>query len=119
MATNTISPGIGSSDSIGKEIKRAVIATSAADTALVAAVTGRKIRVHALALTLSGGNGSYRFESGSGGTALTGTMDALADTVNIWPWNPAGWFETAAGSLLNLELTTVTDSDGVLLYTEV
>lgn len=99
--------------------KFAVISTSAADTTIVAAVTSKMIRVLSLVITPSGGNGSIRFESTQGGTALTGVMDVLSDVPLVLPFNPLGWFQTASGQLLNLELTTITDADGCLTYVEV
>jgi hypothetical protein len=35
------------------------------------------------------------------------------------PFNPVGWFETAAGELLNLELSAGVSVDGCLTYVEV
>jgi hypothetical protein len=35
------------------------------------------------------------------------------------PFTPTGLFETAAGALLNLELSAATYADGVLQYIEV
>jgi hypothetical protein len=101
--------------------KYAVIDTaSSGDNTVVAGVTGKKIRVTGLFLV----NGhtatqTVRFESGAGGTALTGQMILGANGVLALPDNPAGWFETAAGSLLNLELAGATTVDGTLMYVEV
>lgn len=99
--------------------KFAAISASGADTTLVSSVLAKKIRVLALVLTASGGAGGVRFESGTGGTALTGVMELLADTALVLPFNPVGWFETAVTTLLNMELTTITDADGCLVYVEV
>ncbi len=88
---------------------------SSGDNTLVAAVTGKKIRVLSLIL-VSAGTMTVRFESGASGTALTGQM-SLVDTAGfVLPYNPRGWFETAAGSLLNLELSGATSADGCLQY---
>lgn len=92
---------------------------SAGDNTLVAAVTGKKIRVVALAMVASGGANAVRFESDASGTALTGVMD-LGDNVQmVLPYNGAGWFETIAGELLNLELANATLVGGCLTYLEV
>jgi len=100
-------------------IKRAVIDhASSGDNTLVAAVTGKKIRVLALFL-VAGGAVTVRFESGASGTALTGQMAIAANADLVLPWNPAGWFETAAAALLNLELSGAVSVDGALLYEEV
>jgi len=100
-------------------IKRAVIdnATSG-DNTLVAAVPGKKIVVLSLTL-ISAGTMTVRFESGASGTALTGQMSVLAATGFHWGFNPIGHIETAAGQLLNLELSAATSADGCLSYIEV
>jgi|SRR3990170_8460220 len=85
------------------------------DNTLVAAVTGLKIRVLAFVL-VAAGTVTARFESGAGGTALSGQMSMAANTHIIGPYNPAGWCETAAAALLNLELSAAVSVDGVLVY---
>jgi hypothetical protein len=60
-----------------------------------------------------------RFESGAGGTALTGQMILAANGGFVLPFSPIGWFETAANTLLNLELAGATTVDGNLMYTVV
>jgi len=99
--------------------KFAVIdAASSGDNTLVAAVTSKKIRVHALYL-VSAGTVNVRFESGASGTALSGQMNLVANTGFVLPFNPVGWFETASNTLLNLELSGAVSVDGGLQYTEV
>lgn len=96
--------------------KFAVISTAgAADATLVAAVTSKKIRVLSLFLTCT--SQALRFESGTGGTALTGVM-AGQTSINL-AFNPLGHFETAAGALLNLEQGGSLASMGWLTYVEV
>jgi hypothetical protein len=100
--------------------KYAVIDTATSpDTTLVSAVTGKKIRVTSAFIVTSGGANTIRFESGTGGTALTGQMGMATTSVLVLGYNPAGWFETAAGALLNLELSAATSVDGSLSYIEV
>ena len=100
-------------------LKRAVIDTATSgDTTIVAAVTGKRIRVHSVVL-VGGGSVTARFESGAGGTALTGQMTLATGSVVEMGWNPAGWFETADGALLNLELSGATTVDGCIVYSEV
>ena len=105
----------------GSPLKRAIIdAASAGDNEVVAAVTGKKIRVHSLYLV----NGhtatqTVRFESGAGGTALSGQMILGANGGLVLNDNEKGWFETAAGAALNLELAGGTTVDGGLTYSEV
>jgi hypothetical protein len=60
-----------------------------------------------------------RFEDGAGGTALTGQMNLALNSGFTLPYNPAGWFETTANTLLNLELDSANSVDGSLTYIEV
>jgi hypothetical protein len=93
-------------------------AATSGDNTLLAAVTSKKIRVHALWL-VAAGTVNVRFESGAGGTALSGQANLVANTGFVLDWNPAGWFETASNTLLNLELSAAISCDGGFLYTEV
>ena len=100
-------------------VKRAAIdAASSGDNTLVAAVTGKKIRVLALAITMTGTAVTIRFEDGAGGTALTGQMQPTQGQTVTLPFNPVGWFETSATTLLKLELGGAQSVDGVLVYIE-
>lgn len=103
-----------------QQIKRAVVdAATTPDNTLVAAVTGKKIRVLAMFAVMTGTAVTLRFESGTGGTALTGQMQPSQGGGFVLPFNPVGWFETASGELLNLELGGAQSVDGVLVYAEV
>jgi hypothetical protein len=93
-------------------------AASSGDNTILAAVTSKKIRVVSLVL-VSAGTVNVRFESGAGGTALTGQMNLVANTGFVLPYNPVGWFETASNTLLNLELSAAISCDGCLTYVEV
>ena len=99
------------------EIQYAVVAaTAAGDNTLVAAVTGKRIRVHALFVVASGGANSVRLESGAGTLALTGVMDIVDNGQLVLPHNSAGWCQTAVAALLNLELSAATPVGGLLVY---
>lgn len=89
------------------------------DNTIVAAVTGKKIRVLAMMAIMTGTGVTIRFESGAGGTALTGQMQPTQGGGFVLPFNPVGWFQTAAGSLLNMELSGAQSVDGCLVYIEV
>jgi hypothetical protein len=93
------------------------VATSGNNT-LVAAVSGKRIRVLA-AILISAGSVNVRFESGADGAALSGQMALTANSGFTMPYNPAGWFESVAGALLNLELSAAVSVDGFLVYAEV
>lgn len=101
------------------ERKYAVIdhATSG-DNTIVAAVASKKIRVIS-GLIMAAAAVNVRFESGASGTALTGQMNLAANAGFIIPYDPGGNFETAAGSLLNLELSGAVSVDGWITYVEV
>jgi len=100
-------------------VKRAKIdgATDGNNT-LVAAVTGKKIRVLAVFFTMTGTAVTIRFEDGAGGTALTGQMGPTAGQTIVLPFNPVGWFETSDATLLNMELSGAQSVDGALVYIE-
>lgn len=99
--------------------KFAVIdAATSGDNTLLAAVSAKKIRVLAMFL-VAAGTVNVRLESGAGGTALTGQMNLVANTGFVLPYNPAGWFETASNTLLNMELSGAISVDGSFTYIEV
>lgn len=102
-----------------KKIKYAIIsgATSGNNT-LVAAVTGKKIKVLSLYL-LAAGAVTVRFEDGASGTALSGVMSVAANGGIVLPANNAAWFETTAATLLNMELGGAVQVSGGLSYIEV
>lgn len=91
---------------------------SSGDNTIIAAVSGKKIRVMS-AFLVAAGTVNVRFEDGAGGTALTGQMNLVANTGFTLPFNPEGWFETSVNTLLNLELSAAVSVDGCLTYTEV
>lgn len=102
------------------EFKYAVIdATVSGNNTLVAAPgAGVKIRVLS-AFLVSAGTVNVRFESGADGTALTGQMNLVVNSGFTLPFNPAGWFETADATLLNLELSAAVSVDGCVTYVEI
>lgn len=99
--------------------KFAVIAASTSgNNTLVAAVTSKKIRVLALWL-MANGSVNAKFQSGAGGTDLTGLGYLVVNAGFVLPFNPVGWFETAAATLLNLNLSGAIAVGGNLTYIEV
>jgi len=99
--------------------KYAIIdAATLGDNTLVASVASKKIRVLALFM-IAAGTVNARFESGAGGTALSGQMNLVVNSGFTLPFNPVGWFETAVTTLLNLELSAAISVDGALVYVEV
>ena len=106
---------------IQSEVLYAVIAAaSAGDNTLVAAAgSGIKIRVVSLVLSAPGGANDIRLESGASGTAILGSVGLADNGQLVLPYHPAGWCETAANALLNLELSAATAVGGVLGYVTV
>ncbi|TXH35287.1 MAG: hypothetical protein E6Q98_15965 [Rhodospirillaceae bacterium] len=95
-----------------------IAASASGNNTIVAAVSGKKIRV--LALKLIGSDAvNAKWQSGAGGTDLTGLSYLIASSGEVLPFNPAGWFETAAGALLNLSLSAAVAVGGHLTYVEV
>lgn len=102
-----------------RPVKYAVInAAGAGNNTLVAAVTGKKIRVLAFAM-VSGGIVTATFQTAAGGTALTGAIPMAANTQVTAPYSPDGHFETAASALLNLSLGGAVQVSGWLVYQEI
>lgn len=89
---------------------------SSGDNTVIAAVSGKKIRVHSLFLVTAGAV-NVTFETSTGGPALTGAMNFAANGGIVLPHNPTGWFETDSGELLNFILSGATSVAGGLTYT--
>lgn len=96
----------------------AISASSSGNNTLVAAVTSKKVRVVALAL-VGAGAVNAKFQSGAGGTDLTGLFYLTYGGGIVLPFNPVGYFETASNTLLNLNLSAATAVGGCLTYVEV
>lgn len=97
----------------------AIAAATSGNNTLVAAVTGKKIRVLAYKLTGSGAVNA-KFQSGAGGTDLTGLEYIAAAGGGVFAgFNPVGHFETAAGVLLNINLSGSVAVGGHLTYVEI
>ncbi len=80
---------------------------SSGDNTVIAAVTGRKIRVLAVTFSASAAvNGKFT----SGTTPdITGLFYFTTGELNVQlPYNPFGWFQTAAGALLGFNLSSGT-----------
>jgi hypothetical protein len=95
-----------------------IAAATSGNNTIVAAVTSKKIRVLA-AVFVGISNVNAKFQSGASGTDLTGLFYLAASTGAALPYNPAGWFETASNTLLNLNLSAAINVGGCLTYIEV
>jgi hypothetical protein len=97
-------------------IKKIPVAVSASGT-LIAAVSGKMIRVIAFALT-SSGTVNVKFQSHVTGD-LTGLFYEIANTGFVLSPNTWGWFETVAGEALDISLSAGIPVGGVLTSVEV
>ena len=97
-------------------IKHAAVSLASTGT-IVAAVSGKKIRVLALALTgESDGVVSFNLESAT--TDISGVMNMVAGTPMVMPFNPAGWCDTAAGEKLDATIAAG-ELYGMITYQEI
>lgn len=96
----------------------AIAASSSGNNTLIAAVTGKKIRVLAYNI-IANAAVNAKFQSAAGGTDLTGLKYFSANGGICAPFNPLGWFETASAALLNLSLSGAVAVGGELVYVEV
>ena len=92
-----------------------ISAAGSGDNTVLAAVTDKRIRVIGLCMVAAGAV-IARFESATGGTALTGIMSMITG-VPISAYNPLGLFEQdVVSELLNLELSDGVQVSGFLTY---
>ena len=98
--------------------KRAAFDAAAGNIALVAAVSGKKIALHAIIMAADTADGTFAIEDGSGGTRLIGRMEVLIDQQIVLPFSPVPWAVTSVNTVLNLEATT-TGAAGVVIYAEI
>lgn len=92
---------------------------TAGDNELVAAVSGKKIRLLSLVAIASGGANTLTLESGTDSGQISGAMDIADNGPLILPHNPCGWVETVAGESLNLILSAATAVGGFFTYQEI
>ena len=115
LATDTLRNGTTSVTPVFAVINAA---SSGDNTLQAAAGASNKIRVLALNIVV-GDAVNVRLESGTGaaGTAMTGIYEfnGKGDGL-VLPFSPVGWFETAANTLLNLELSAAVSVDGSFVY---
>lgn len=95
---------------------QAFTASSGGNNEIVAAVSGKKIRVLALEGTI---NSPASLSIRSANTAISGPHPMSANGQKVLPMNEAGWFQTAAGEALNFDLSSAVQFGGSLVYQEV
>lgn len=101
----------------GRGVKNAFdsIAASASDSSLVAAVTGKKIRV--LAVVINQGDttpSTVTFNSAS--AAISPALKAAANGGFVLPYNEVGWFETVAGEALTVDTGAGSTTGVIVVY---
>lgn len=95
-----------------------ISAASSGNNTLVAAVTSKKIRVLQVVIVAAAAV-DIKFQSGAGGTDLTGLMSLDEKAGFSASFTPIGWFETASNTLLNLNLSSAVQCSGFMSYVEV
>lgn len=95
------------------------VAASQTDSSVVAAVSGRRINVLAVAYVGGTSAAAVTFNSkGAGaGTAISPSTIVAASTPFVLPFNPKGWFTTNAGEALTVTTgASVTATAIVVVY---
>lgn len=92
-------------------------AASGNNTIVAAQGVGLRARVHAVYLVVASAV-IVRFQSGAGGTALSGQIQLTANAGFVLPFSPIGWFQTAANTLLNMELSAAVSVDGGIVFSQ-
>lgn len=97
----------------------AIAAASSGENTLKSLVSSKKIRVVAMAIVATGAVNIY-FVSNTGGTVIFGgSTNKIALAANggfVLPYNPLGWFETASGENLIVNLSGAVAISGGLVY---
>lgn len=102
---------------VATETKFAKFGTSSSgNTSVVAAVTGKKIRVLSLTM-MAGGTTAVKFTDGAGGTDLTGAFPLIAQA-GLSASHLNGLFETTAATALVLNNGSAQSIQGMLTYVE-
>lgn len=90
-----------------------VNASSTGNTAVVAAITGQKIRVLAVLAVATLAN-NIKFQSAT--TDKTALFPIGDNGGFVLPYNQAGWFETAEGEALNINMSVATATGIQITY---
>lgn len=101
-----------------RQIKYAKIAAaSSGDNTVVEAVADRRIRVLSCWLVAAAAV-TVKWQSGAGGTDLTGAASLAANGGYVLPFNEGGWFQADTNTLLNLSLGGAVSVAGSISYIE-
>lgn len=94
-----------------------VSASSSGNNTVVAAATGKRIRVLSCFLVAAAAV-TAKWQSGGSGTDLTGAASLAANGGYVLPFNEGGWFQTEPDTLLNLSLGGAVSVAGSISYIE-
>lgn len=96
--------------------KTAVInAAASADREAVAADANNRINVHAYVIMTDATGGTFRWEDGAAGTALSGVFILPAAGLLVLPFSEIPWFSTTANTALSMEVG-LGAVDGHIIY---
>lgn len=98
---------------VSAHVNLAANPSSSGDTALIAASTDAIYRVLSVAVVTTLAN-NVKFKSGS--TDISATFPLGANGGIVLPFNEHGWFQTAAGEALNVNLGTATATGVQIQY---
>ena len=106
---------------LGVKFAFANIAASTTDGVVVAAVSGKKIRVLALAgqCGATATNITFNSKPGGAGTAKSMLFANGANGGAVLPFNPEGWFETVSGEGLSATTGAGSATGVQVVYAEV
>jgi hypothetical protein len=96
-------------------------ATSGNNTLVTNPNAGKKIRVLAM-MIVAGAAGNIYFTSDTGTVIFGGSTNKINLAANggfVLPFNPVGWFETAADADLTMNASSTGPFSGGLVYVEV
>jgi hypothetical protein len=101
------------------EVKRAFenVAASDTDEEIVAAVSGKKIRVLAVVAVAGGTATNLTFNSAS--AAISPLLANGTNGGEVLPYNPHGWFQTVAGEALTVTTGAGSTTGILILYIEI
>jgi hypothetical protein len=89
--------------------------SASGDSTVIAAVASHIIRVLSLKVIANATNNVF-FRSGTGGTQLDGTAYLAANGGYILPFSPIGWFQTASGAALVINLSAASNVGITVVY---
>lgn len=104
-------------------VKRALanVSASQTDSSIIAAVSGKKIRVLAVVMVAGGTatNATFNTKPSGSGTAISPLFANGANGGAVLPFNRAGWFETGTNEGLTVTTGSGSATGILVIYVEV